>query len=478
MYKYEGSGWLKHIDFILIDMLCLFVSFFLSYLLRHRTVDGLFTNKTYLNTGIMLLILDYLVIMLFNVTQGILKRGLFRELVSIVKKNGIVFGFITIYLFSVKDGGELSRIVLWLTLLMHIALCYPAFLVWKSVLEKKRRSGAVRSMLLVSDRGMAAETLRRFRDDPMGEYGITGVVLTDGGCEGELIEGVPVVSGIEDAAKYICREWIDEVYVNASPPPKLLLERCNEMGVTVHRELSGAGEGAQFVEWIEGVPTLTSAMCVATPAQLFLKRALDILGGLVGSLAAVVVILIVGPKIRKASPGPILFRQERIGQNGKRFKMLKIRSMAVDADAQKEMLMRENRVPDGMMFKMDFDPRIIGNEVLPDGTRKTGIGEFIRNTSLDEFPQFFNVLAGQMSLVGTRPPTVDEWEKYEYRHRRRLSIKPGLTGMWQISGRSNVTDFEEVFKLDSEYINNWSFSLDIKILLKTVVNVIRRNGAM
>ena len=140
--------------------------------------------------------------------------------------------------------------------------------------------------------------------------------------------------------------------------------------------------------------------------------------------------------------------------------------------------MAQNRVSDGMMFKLDFDPRIIGNEVLPDGTHKTGIGEFIRNTSLDEFPQFFNVLKGEMSLVGIRPPTVDEWEKYEYHHRRRLSIKPGLTGMWQVSGRSGITDFEEVVKLDTEYINNWSLGLDIRILLKTVASVLKRDGAI
>ncbi len=140
--------------------------------------------------------------------------------------------------------------------------------------------------------------------------------------------------------------------------------------------------------------------------------------------------------------------------------------------------MDQNRVKDGMMFKLDWDPRIIGNEELPDGTRKTGIGEFIRKTSLDEFPQFFNVLKGDMSLVGTRPPTPDEWDKYEYHHRARLATKPGITGMWQVSGRSEITDFEEVVKLDTWYIQNWSLGLDIKILLKTIKNVITRKGAM
>ena len=116
--------------------------------------------------------------------------------------------------------------------------------------------------------------------------------------------------------------------------------------------------------------------------------------------------------------------------------------------------------------------------MLPDGTQKTGLGEFLRRTSLDEFPQFFNVLMGDMSLVGTRPPTPDEWEHYELHHRARLSTRPGITGLWQVSGRSEITDFEEVVRLDTQYINNWSLGLDLRILLKTVGVVFQRKGAM
>lgn len=158
--------------------------------------------------------------------------------------------------------------------------------------------------------------------------------------------------------------------------------------------------------------------------------------------------------------------------------MYKFRSMYMDAEERKKELMAQNKISDGLMFKMDFDPRIIGNKILPDGTRKTGIGEFIRKTSLDEFPQFINILLGDMSLVGTRPPTVDEWELYEPHHRARMSFRPGLTGMWQVSGRSNITDFEEVVKLDTQYISEWSLRLDVKILWKTVWSVLKSDGAM
>lgn len=138
----------------------------------------------------------------------------------------------------------------------------------------------------------------------------------------------------------------------------------------------------------------------------------------------------------------------------------------MDAEERKKELMEQNKVKDGMMFKMGDDPRII-----------KGIGHFIRKTSIDEFPQFWNVLKGDMSMVGTRPPTLDEWEKYSPRHRIRMATKPGLTGMWQVSGRSNITDFEEVVKLDERYIREWNFALDIKIILKTVGNMVSGDGA-
>lgn len=139
--------------------------------------------------------------------------------------------------------------------------------------------------------------------------------------------------------------------------------------------------------------------------------------------------------------------------------------MYMDAEERKKELMDQNEMQ-GFMFKMENDPRIL-----------KGIGNFIRDTSIDELPQFWNVLKGDMSLVGTRPPTVDEYEMYEMRHLKRMSIKPGITGMWQTSGRSDITDFEEVVRLDTHYITNWSIALDIKLLLKTILVVLKREGS-
>ena len=156
--------------------------------------------------------------------------------------------------------------------------------------------------------------------------------------------------------------------------------------------------------------------------------------------------------------------QERIGKNGRRFKFYKFRSMYTDAEERKKDLMSQNTMVGGM-FKVNDDPRV------------TPIGRFIRRTSLDELPQFYNVLIGDMSLVGTRPPTVDEYEQYTPEQKRRLSFKPGITGLWQVSGRSQITDFNEVVRLDVAYIDEWTIWSDIKILLKTFRVVLARDGA-
>ena len=210
-------------------------------------------------------------------------------------------------------------------------------------------------------------------------------------------------------------------------------------------------------------------MAIFSPAvhnstALIVKRAIDIIGGLVGTIVSLPIILITAIPLLIESPGPLIFKQQRIGKNGRIFNIYKIRSMYVDAEERKKALMEQNKM-DGFMFKMDNDPRI------------TKVGKFIRKTSIDELPQFWNVLKGDMSLVGTRPPTIDEFEQYESHHKRRLSLNPGITGLWQVSGRSDIQDFEEVVKLDCEYIDNWSLWLDIKILFKTVGVVLTHKGA-
>lgn len=322
------------------------------------------------------------------------------------------------------------------------------------------------------------------QENNYARFSLAGVVVIDADWLGKKICGVPVVANAEELPMYVCQEWIDEVLVVISeqlPYPEELIDKLTETGVTVHLNLAKITNKTgkrQFVEKVGEYTVLTTSLNYASAGQLLLKRLMDIFGGLVGCIATGIICLFVGPAIYIASPGPIFFSQERVGKNGKKFKMYKFRSMYMDAEERKAELMKENKLGDGKMFKMDFDPRVIGNKVLSDGTHKTGVGDFIRRTSLDEFPQFFNVLKGDMSIVGTRPPLISETNLYEPHHKARLAIKPGITGMWQVSGRSDITDFEEVVRLDKEYIENWNIGLDIKILFKTVMVVVKKDGSM
>ena len=261
---------------------------------------------------------------------------------------------------------------------------------------------------------------------------------------------------------------------------KELVFKLVEMGIRVNYTMSALVDDRWPITDLRKLgkfKVLSTSIGFATAGQLTIKRFIDIVGSIVGLIFTGLLTLIIGPIIYFKDPGPIFFSQERIGKNGKRFKMYKFRSMYMDAEERKKELMEQNKVKDGMMFKMDDDPRIIGSEKKDKNGKPKGIGNFIRKTSIDEFPQFLNVLKGQMSLVGTRPPTVDEWEKYDLAHRIRMATKPGVTGMWQVSGRSEITDFDEVVRLDREYIETWSLALDVKIMIKTLLVVFKGRGA-
>jgi exopolysaccharide biosynthesis polyprenyl glycosylphosphotransferase len=198
--------------------------------------------------------------------------------------------------------------------------------------------------------------------------------------------------------------------------------------------------------------------------QLLAKRAVDTVVSLAALIVLAPLMVTVAILIKVTSPGPVFFAQDRVGMNQRRFRIYKFRSMCIDAEEKKKELAHLNEIADGPAFKMKNDPRI------------TKIGRFIRKTSIDELPQLFNVLHGEMSLVGPRPPLPDEVKKYEWLFRKRLSVKPGITCVWQISGRSNIT-FERWMEMDNEYIENWSIWLDIKILFKTVPAVLLGRGA-
>lgn len=195
------------------------------------------------------------------------------------------------------------------------------------------------------------------------------------------------------------------------------------------------------------------------------KRLIDVVGGLAGLVLLAPVFVLVAIAIKLDSTGPVVFRQRRVGLNGREFDMYKFRSMYVDAEARKADLMAYNEILDGPIFKMKNDPRV------------TRVGRYLRRMSLDEFPQLVNVLLGHMSLVGPRPPLPSEVLRYDRDTWRRLSVIPGATGLWQVSGRSDITSFNKMLALDVRYIDNWSLSLDLRILIKTVRVILKAEGA-
>ena len=481
MYHKKPQNWKKHADFILLDVLCLHVAFVLAYMTRHG-LENPYQNPIYANIVIVYSFVDLAVLLLNNTFKGVLKRGHYKELAQTAKHIFCVEMIITFYLFSTQDGEAYSRITIYLLALYYGLLSYVTREIWKWVLKEKYRKG-VTALYFITTADRAEKAVEDFRIHNPG-HRIRGICLLDTDGAGQQICGIPVTANREDVLNYLCDKWIDEVYVSVStqsPYPEHLIDAIAEMGIVVHVEMEhtpGADWHQQIIEKMGSHTVRTIGVTMANTKQIMLKRLMDILGGLVGCLITVVLTLIIGPLIYIKSPGPIFFAQTRVGRHGKRFKMYKFRSMYLDAEERKAELMQENRVKDGMMFKLDFDPRIIGCEKRPDGTIKKGIGNFIRDWSLDEFPQFFNVLKGDLSLCGTRPPTVDEWEKYELHHRARLAIKPGITGLWQVSGRSNITDFEQVVELDKKYIREWSMGLDCRILLKTILVVLGKEGSM
>ncbi len=242
---------------------------------------------------------------------------------------------------------------------------------------------------------------------------------------------------------------------------------CEEMGrpARVFINISGATSFAQwqYHKFMES-PTLISHTVELDPDQMLFKRMFDVVGALWGLFLLVICYPWLAVIIKLSSSGPVFFKQIRVGKNGKRFVIYKFRSMAVDAEKRKKALQELNEC-DGAIFKMKEDPRV------------TAIGRFMRKFSLDELPQFINVLRGEMSLVGTRPPTVDEVAQYQKWHHRRISIRPGITGLWQVSGRNQISNFDEIVRLDLSYIDNWGIWLDVKIIFKTLLVLFRRGHA-
>ena len=469
MYKQNRKGWSKHLDFFFLDLVLLEIAFFLSYGIRHDWV--FFYNMNYYRQiGVILALINICIAFFRESYHGVLKRDFVEEVKSVVLHVSFVEATLIAITFFMKEL-QYSREVFLLFWGTGVLLCLIGRSIWKLVLHRQfLLNRGKRQILVVTTFARANNIIAKLVSNEIFDYEITGIVLTDKNCKGETIDGYPIVGTLNDDAEYVHEHVVDEVFVHLNPGEFLEQQYIDffiQTGKTVHFDLDGLAElnSPAYVESFSGRTVITTSMKVVTPGKLFVKRLMDICGGVVGIIITGIACIFVVPAIKLADPGPAFFSQERIGKNGRRFKIYKFRSMYMDAEERKKELMAQNEMQ-GFMFKMENDPRII-----------KGIGKFIRDTSIDELPQFWNVLKGDMSLVGTRPPTVEEYEMYEMHHLKRISIKPGITGMWQTSGRSDITDFEEVVKLDTQYIRNWEISLDIKILLKTVLVVLKREGS-
>ncbi len=418
---------------------------------------------------LVLVVLSLVFSLILDWNHFIFKRGYFDEFLAVLKyilSMAFMLGFIV---FAFRLGVTFSRFVFGAFAITDGILTYVSHILFKKYLGTfYRRSSSSDKIAIITYKKYAEEIIKNMRND--GEWGseIIGIILLDASGENEdVIENIPVFSGVGDLSAILGTLTMDIAFLYA---PKLEESEKNDiinmleiMGATCYLSL-GSHMNSQKVGEFAGHTVIAYDNNFIDYRRRLIKRIFDIICAFLGMLAMVIMYPFIALAIKLDSPGPVLFKQLRIGKNGRRFYMYKFRSMYTDAEERKAELMEQNEVS-GLMFKMEKDPRV------------TKVGAFLRKTSLDEFPQFINILKGDMSMIGTRPPTAEEFEQYNLHYRRRLSITPGLTGMWQVSGRSDIKDFDKVVELDLEYIDNWSLTLDMKIFIKTIGTVLKASGS-
>ena len=333
--------------------------------------------------------------------------------------------------------------------------------IWKYLSLQKKYTQRI---LLVTTRARVERVLKQLSSY---EYGyVSAVCIVDD--EHFESSNLTIVT-LDNLVTYATRSVVDQVVINLPSENFLIADFVSQfemMGLPVAVNIAAlefVTNSEKAIQRFGNSSVVNFSTTFYRSSDVALKRMIDIIGSLFGLVICGIVSIFLVPLIKKDG-GPVIFAQDRVGRNGRVFKFYKFRSMRVDAEEIKKDLMSQNQMQGGM-FKIENDPRV------------TKIGHFIRKTSLDELPQFWNVLKGDMSLVGTRPPTLDEYMKYTPEQKRRLSFKPGITGLWQISGRSNITNFDDVVKLDVAYLDGWTIWKDIEILIKTVKVVLIKDGA-
>ena len=499
MYKKDESAGYKHFDFLVLDWICFLFSFLMSLCIRFQknAILALITNEEWMSPYVRVMVLitcvHILIVLLLEPYKEVLKRDAAVEFREVCKQNVCMLICVITFLFAEQSSIAYSRLVMFGWILANTILMYLYHYLYKKYLQRSiNRKEKQDNLLLVAPYDQVNPIMQQFYQCDISTLKIVGIVLANNKAEleaavaGEIIdvtqdghgkelsmENIPVVGNLNNPFEYARTHVVDEVLICMDGElAEQMAEMYTDMGIVAHVSIRNLVRLPKAVIGeVNGIPVITSVSNVVTERQIVLKRLIDICCGLLGSIVTIVVAILLIIPMMIADPGPIFFRQERVGRNGRKFKIWKFRTMYTDAEARKAELMAQNKMS-GLMFKMDDDPRIIGYG------KKFSLGEFLRKTSIDELPQSFNILAGSMSVVGTRPPTVKEYEQYDFHHKGRLSMKPGLTGMWQVSGRSDITDFEEVVRLDKEYIDNFSLVMDLRIMLKTVKVVLGKEGSV
>ena len=488
----------------MIDMVCIIASYLIATFIRYNDRNDWGDKTLHYMVSIIFLLFCSIYTFLADWNRNFLVRGYIKELWEVIKIVAIIILGSLVVVFFLQWTPILSRAVVINFAWIDIVLTYIVRCLFKWELRRYiSKDTNVTRVVVVSEKDIIEETVQKLVDrtnglgykvvraycadmnkpigkddigkkaasDAVSGQNVSGQDVSDSGRESQWSVGdVHIHYGINDLTMRLITDPFDEVFINtphiSQEQLKDIIVGFEEMGITTHYclEIPGISKAKARTEEFVDYSVITYSMNRKSYKRLFIKRVIDIIGSIIGLIFTGIITLFLAPAIKIDSPGPVFFSQIRVGKNGRRFKIYKFRSMYIDAEERKKELESQNEVT-GLMFKMENDPRV------------TKVGNFIRKTSLDEFPQFLNVLKGDMSLVGTRPPTEGEFEQYNEHYRRRLSMTPGLTGMWQISGRSDIMDFDEVVKLDLEYIDNWSLSLDFKILLSTVGVVAFGKGA-
>jgi len=453
------------------DLVLVVTAFLVAYYVRTKFPGRLTSLDNYIWV-LFIAIPAWLVSLNYNGLYHSLRRYSYFDVILRLLKVHFYCGLALSALVLFVDRDHFSRGLILFFILFSFLLITTLRISSKFVLSHFRRRGFnLRNCLVVGTQEKAKEFIRLLEDHADWGIRVAGFVQVSSTEIPSEILGYKVLGRIDQVVD-ICKENLVDEVVFCIPKNHVVnvedyLAELETLGVTVRLVLDFFNLSKYKTDlsvFEDRLPILTFHTKSLDAQQLMLKRLLDIFGSLIGLLILIIIFPFIAISIKLEDPGPIFFCQERVGENGRKFCIWKFRSMYVDAEERKEELLAQNEMT-GAIFKIKKDPRI------------TKVGNILRKTSLDEIPQFWNVLKGDMSLVGTRPPTPDEVSEYDNWHRRRISIKPGITGMWQVNGRNNVDDFDEIVKLDLIYIDTWNLWLDIMILLKTVRVVFARNGS-